>query len=103
MRGLGYGAATDFWGKSRKEGNDLAKPIGEGVGGGEGIGQRGEFEVGVKIDEAGRNSQAWKAENFFSWMGGQGGTDFRNRVAVDAETTGAVNRSERFEDGVRQD
>jgi hypothetical protein len=100
---LGDGAATDLWGKSREKGNDLAKPIGEGVGGGEGIGQRREFEVGVKIDEAGRNSQAWKAENFFSWMGRQGGTDFRNHVAVDAETTGAVNPSERFEDGVRQD
>jgi hypothetical protein len=100
---LGYGAATDFWGKSREEGNDLAKPIGEGVGGREGIGQRGEFEVGVKIDEARRKGQAWKAENFFSWMGGEGGTNFRNRVAVDAEATGAVNCSERFEDGVRQD
>jgi hypothetical protein len=100
---LGYGAATDFWGKSRQEGNDLAKPIGEGVGGEKGIGQRGEFEVGVKIDETGRNSQAWKAENFFSWMGGQGGTDFRNCIAVDAEATGAVDYSERFEDGVRQD
>jgi hypothetical protein len=100
---LGYGAATDFWGKSRKEGNDLAKPIGEGVGGGEGIGQGGKLEVGVKIDEAGRNSQAWKVENFFSWMGRQGGTDLRNCIAGDAETTGAVNCSERFEDGIRQD
>ena len=103
MRGLGDGAATDFWGKSREEGNDLAKPIGEGVGGGEGIGQGGEFEVGVKIDEAGRKSQAWKAENFFSWMREQGGTDFRNRVAVDSEATGAMNCSQRFEDGIRQD
>jgi hypothetical protein len=100
---LGYGAATDFWGKSRQEGNDLAKPIGEGVGGGKGIGQRGEFEVGVKIDETGRKGQAWKAENFFSWMGGQEGTDSRNCIAVDAEATGAVDYSERFEDGVRQD
>jgi len=66
LRGLGDGAATDFWGKSREEGNDLAKPIGEGVSGGEGIGQRGEFEVGVKIDEAGRKGQTWKAEDFLS-------------------------------------
>jgi hypothetical protein len=59
--------------------------------------------VGVKIDETWRKGQTWKAENFFSWMGGKRGTNFRNRVAVNAETTGAVNRSERFEDGVRQD
>jgi hypothetical protein len=100
---LGDGAATDFWGKSREKGNDLAKPIGEGVGRGEGIGQRRELEVGVKIDEARRKGQAWKAENFLSWLGGEGGTNFRNRVAVNAEATRAVNCSERFEDGVRQD
>ena len=103
MRGLGDGAATDFWGKSREEGNDLAKPIGEGVCGGEGIGQRREFEVGVEIDEARRKGQTWKAKNFLSRMGEKRGTDFRNRVAVNAEATGAVNFSQRFEDGVRQD
>jgi len=103
LRGLGYGAATDFWGKPREERNDLSKPIGEGVGGGEGIGQRGELEMGVKIDESGGKGQAWKAEDFLSWVGGEGGTDFRNRVTVDAEATRAVNCSQRFEDGVRQD
>jgi hypothetical protein len=103
LRGLGDGMTSDFWGKSREEGNDLAEPIGKVAGSRKGIGQRGEFEMGVKIDEAGRKGQAWKAENFFSWMGGEGGTNFRNRVAVDAEATGAVNCSERFEDGVRQD
>ena len=57
----------------------------------------------MEIDEARRKGQAWKAENFLSWVGGEGGTDFRNRITVNAEATGAVNRSERFEDGVRQD